>query len=163
LLPVFTLPPLIRASTGWEPNRAIAITRGGMPVVGEPRGHDLFLVGSRYDERVWTLIWFEVLPAGYRFNIGEGARFGNTLFVGWLIFGSFWPVLVVLRRFEIGAKDEHRLRRGLCPHCGYNLKGTLEEPICPECGHEWWRPRQGSMWTSRTWGVAEELKASQLE
>lgn len=32
------------------------------------------------------------------------------------------------------AQRRHRLRRGLCPRCCYDLTG-LAEPRCPECGH----------------------------
>ena len=50
----------------------------------------------------------------------------NTVFyacVLWLLFaGPF-----VLRR-------RRRIRRGLCPKCAYDLRGTPEGVACPECG-----------------------------
>ena len=49
----------------------------------------------------------------------------NTVFYalgGWLLFaGPF-----VVRRWR-------RIRRGLCPKCAYDLRGS-DSPACPECG-----------------------------
>lgn len=46
-----------------------------------------------------------------------------------LIYASIW--LAVFTLFAI-AKQARRKRKGLCPRCAYDLKGTT---ACPECGH----------------------------
>ena len=50
----------------------------------------------------------------------------NTVFYavgGWLLFAAPFA----LRRWR-------RIRRGLCPKCAYDLRGTPDGTACPECG-----------------------------
>jgi hypothetical protein len=46
--------------------------------------------------------------------------YGGTLLLAWLV------VAGILHRWW-------RRRRGRCPHCGYDLRGSRD--LCPECGH----------------------------
>jgi hypothetical protein len=57
---------------------------------------------------------------------------------GWYIRSPFWlpavlfvvPLVPILLR---GLRRRHRLRRGLCEKCGYDLTGNISG-VCPECG-----------------------------
>jgi hypothetical protein len=40
---------------------------------------------------------------------------------------ALWQIPLALRR-------RSRRRRGICPRCGYDLRGTPAAAICPECG-----------------------------
>jgi hypothetical protein len=39
----------------------------------------------------------------------------------------------VLRRSYLIGEQDQRLRRGLCPSCGYDLRGNVSG-VCPDCG-----------------------------
>lgn len=43
-------------------------------------------------------------------------------------------LLAVQTYLVLGWRYQARARRGLCPNCGYDLKGAKSQP-CPECGH----------------------------
>lgn len=38
------------------------------------------------------------------------------------------------RRSQLAIEYEHAMRRGLCPHCSYDVSGLADETPCPECG-----------------------------
>ena len=44
----------------------------------------------------------------------------------------FIPLLLFARRIWIGVRGIRRTQRGLCAHCGYDLRASNER--CPECG-----------------------------
>ena len=44
-----------------------------------------------------------------------------------------WPLSLVLRHVLPGTRRKRRIKRGLCPACGYDLSGCVQ-PGCPECG-----------------------------
>ena len=50
----------------------------------------------------------------------------NTVFYAFLISLMFAALIGVRRR--------RRIRRGLCPKCAYDLRGTRGATACPECG-----------------------------
>ena len=68
-------------------------------------------------------IWF--LGQAYYFWIGQGLL-GGMIFAQWLLFTG--PSIFRWRR------RRRRLRSGLCPACGYDLRGGHTR--CPECGVE---------------------------
>lgn len=65
-------------------------------------------------------------------NLSERNRYGGVRVPHWfvmLLTGP--PALLYLRR--LGAlRRRHRIRRGLCGRCGYDLRATGGR--CPECG-----------------------------
>jgi hypothetical protein len=50
----------------------------------------------------------------------------------WLAMG-LWIAAAALPRLAAAQRRRRRLRRGLCPMCGYDLRATPNR--CPECGH----------------------------
>lgn len=78
-------------------------------------------------------------PAWYHLGIPTGIRdrflatipiqihplgmFANTILYGLLMYGLYATSHRVIHK--------RRARRGLCPHCRYNIRGL---PTCPECG-----------------------------
>jgi hypothetical protein len=63
-----------------------------------------------------------------------------------LIFAAAWFLFLKLARAgfaDLAAR--RRNRRGLCPHCGYDLTG-LESGVCPECGKQ--RPRPAALYSA---------------
>ena len=46
----------------------------------------------------------------------------------------WWLVLFTLPSAMRRAIRRARLRRGLCPHCTYDLRGMAADTQCPECG-----------------------------
>jgi len=136
----------------WPP--AVVRRRLGVRVVGdarlddraqaEVRGQFLGLLESWGHERIAGMI-----------RAGEGnARFPRWAGIGAHVRG--WSVLVVfiaglLASITLGVgvvramwrrwltsvgRRESRLRRGLCPGCGYSRDG-LAGSVCPECGESW--------------------------
>ena len=58
------------------------------------------------------------------------ALLGGVCFLFWvLVFDRF---LLPVRDGMRDAEREHRVRRGLCPSCAYDLRATPGR--CPECG-----------------------------
>jgi len=72
--------------------------------------------------------------AGFRYWAGHdlGDDYHSLVVPAWI----FVPLALVpaasLRRFARGARWRQRLRAGLCPTCGYDLRASKEK--CPECG-----------------------------
>jgi hypothetical protein len=53
----------------------------------------------------------------------------------WLVPAMTLAVLGVLwRREHLKKRRQFRRQSGLCPSCGYDLRGTLASKTCPECG-----------------------------
>ena len=50
----------------------------------------------------------------------------NTVFYAFILWLLFAGPFVLRRR--------RRIRRGLCPKCGYDLRGSKDASACPECG-----------------------------
>jgi hypothetical protein len=59
----------------------------------------------------------------------------------WIIWTPFWlpvvltaapPGFLAMRRFSRRRREQRRLRLGLCPICGYDLRASKDE--CSECG-----------------------------
>src|SRR5262245_40449774 len=67
----------------------------------------------------------------FRAYLGDFVGFTLILpmWVPTLIFLSTTSVCVISRR-----RIDRRARLGLCPRCGYDLRGS--PAACPECGHE---------------------------
>ncbi len=58
---------------------------------------------------------------------------------GWLMFVPFWFLVLAFALMPLSrgllarrAQRRTRLRQGLCPQCGYDLRATADR--CPECG-----------------------------
>ena len=49
-------------------------------------------------------------------------------------FWSWFRYLAAKRRMIPLIERQERRRRGLCEHCGYDLRGTQPGRRCPECG-----------------------------
>jgi hypothetical protein len=104
----------------------------------------------RYVQDGWTggvnsSLWREPLTkttyAGFGLRRVNVAPFGNRPgYVGWVLMFPIWLPLVLcawpIAEWQWGvfrdARRYDRVRRGLCPICGYDLRGTSER--CPECG-----------------------------
>jgi hypothetical protein len=69
----------------------------------------------------------KTLPGVY----GQGSEFWSSMF--WpLLLATILPLLAAVRFLRYGTRRQRRLRAGLCPTCGYDLRATSER--CPECG-----------------------------
>jgi threonine/homoserine/homoserine lactone efflux protein len=55
----------------------------------------------------------------------------NLVWIGGVLAIAFAGYLLLRWPQE---KRERRLRRGLCPKCGYDLRATPKGDRCPECG-----------------------------
>ncbi len=49
-----------------------------------------------------------------------------------LLFALAWSALLFV---PPAIRTHLRIRRGLCPHCAYNLADLQPDSLCPECGH----------------------------
>lgn len=65
----------------------------------------------------WALPLFPIFPA----SIVNSSFYAAIIWIAWMMPGHI--------------KRRMRLRRGLCPQCGYDLRGTAQM-ICSECGYE---------------------------
>jgi hypothetical protein len=97
------------------------------------------------DVERWTLAWYRH-PPGPVFGTPTGwQRIGFDYYVseqaslkGVRIIAPWWALMVLLTTpvaWQMGAAIRRRRRRGqlgLCPHCGYDLRGVAGR--CPECG-----------------------------
>lgn len=63
-----------------------------------------------------------------------GDEFLRIRFPHWLLCAAFGvlPAIQLPRSIVGMMRGRHRARRGLCAHCGYDLRATPER--CPECG-----------------------------
>lgn len=63
-----------------------------------------------------------------------------------IVFGVVTPLAIVMwvSFLALGWRHQSRVGRGLCPKCGYDIKGDGEEPAdrCSECG--WTRSKPAS-------------------
>ena len=95
--------------------------------------------------RVPGVPWEPVEIIEYRHRIADGP----DLFTGLLAapdvsrpIAVFLGIIVPLTLLGfalflvLGWRHQGRLIRGLCPECGYNLRGDRDKPVdtCPECG-----------------------------
>ena len=93
---------------------------------------------DRYDAPPW-IVW---TGFDWQFNRAEGGRANGEYWSNRNIFVCvpYWAPLLLVggggwlvgRRARL---KRYRLRRGLCPACGYDLRATPEQ--CPECGATW--------------------------
>jgi hypothetical protein len=103
-------------SAGWPLHSFTGVTFdqsafAGGPTIGQPRRFWMLEVGGGY----WRFPFRPIWP-GFAINTAFHAA------VLWMLFAAPFA----LRRWR-------RIRRGLCPKCGDDLRGT-ESAICPECG-----------------------------
>jgi hypothetical protein len=131
----------------------LAVNRGvlGVGTIQERSGIGPPVTDYRYDygegftaganSSLWREPPFTYTVAGFglrRCNIAPaGFNLGYSGFVGvvplWLPVLLFaWPVAAWYRNVWREARQLERANQGLCPMCGYDLRGTLER--CPECG-----------------------------
>jgi hypothetical protein len=80
------------------------------------------------DDNLWAALY-----AVYR---------SNVLIYLPLALGVFLIPLLIARRMRGGRAPGAMLRSGLCPHCGYDLRGSPADEedgatVCPECGCAW--------------------------
>jgi len=106
----------------------LSITRAGLPLpsmaggyLAEPRGirtiHCIYPFGCE----------FPLLPIWPGFAI-------NTIFYA----GIVWLLSAIAATIKRG----RRLRRGLCPLCAYDMRGSIQMGTCPECGWSTAEPRR---------------------
>ncbi|MEX2219226.1 MAG: hypothetical protein WD749_10765 [Phycisphaerales bacterium] len=77
----------------------------------------------------------------------SGASRG-LLVTGSVVFAAAAPLLIArkiaFRRGRLRAVLRRCLSEGLCPACGYSLRGVPDQPdgcrVCPECGAAWRLP-----------------------
>lgn len=78
---------------------------------------------------------------GWGFGYARGAvglrvltsRYWAAHAPAWAVVTPLWIPLVI--RLARPLRALRRRRRGLCPACGYDLRGTPGADRCPECGH----------------------------
>ena len=120
------------------------IYRGGLLIVltevpFENRGLSMEFVnaeGDDYDRARDAISAFASTDhAGWGFGYAAGAfpqkwRYLAVQAPAWLVAAPL--VLLSVRRLTIPLRQRARRRRGLCPSCGYDLRGSPGR--CPECG-----------------------------
>jgi hypothetical protein len=89
----------------------------------------------------WTTYWLDRTPAE---QVEAKQRLpGRVRSFGFAINAAFYSALLfVLWSAPASLRSRFRTRRGLCTHCGYDLRGLTGR--CPECGSERSRPRHGN-------------------
>jgi len=113
---------------------------------------DELLPGARRQRRIqlWSMALSFALVVGgtfayFRyFSSWKGFDLVNTsiyLLQALLIFGTPFLVLRQAQRQYAGRVKEVMLRHRRCPHCGYDLRGSVRDAKeltrCPECGCVW--------------------------
>lgn len=107
---------------------------------------------SKVTESLTTVVTIEhgiqidKTPAGFDVGVANDLRLLPTqvIWSGFLLNWIFYAfVLFGLMALPGAVKRTHRLRRGRCPDCGYDLRGAFNAG-CPECG---WRraPNSGML------------------
>lgn len=69
-------------------------------------------------------------------NFYPGAVIANIA-IWVIVLGVLTTFLSMTRRSVITLLNRERRRRGICTHCRYDLRGSLESGRCPECGTSW--------------------------
>ena len=101
--------------------------------------HDLILVYENVEDPMPTVTGLVVDPTRSRRAVQADTRV-YRLFV--VILGIAVPLTII--GFDLwllfGWRHSAQIARGLCPGCGYDLKGDGDRPAqrCPECG---WRSK----------------------
>jgi hypothetical protein len=74
---------------------------------------------------------FSFLGFGFTGHQGPSSRLGAIWFPHWFA-ALVFAILPALRLRSI-LRTRRRIRLGLCPQCGYDLRASPDR--CPECGH----------------------------
>jgi hypothetical protein len=144
----------VSASQGgrWEYRFTGVSVRRGLLGVGsvQERSGTTPAADFRYDLDGWTggvnsSFWRDPVAdatvGGFGVRRVNSKPAGNNLgYVGWVLVMPIWLVILLLC-WPIGAgyvgvwreaRQLSRAKQGLCPMCGYDLRGSNER--CPECG-----------------------------
>jgi hypothetical protein len=162
VLPLLAGLPIVWGTLGWDDQLGVGVSLDGRVVLGEPRFGNLLLIGGDYHDRVRTRFWVSADSSGVSWNTENGPIQARYVSSETLLILSLWPVLLYIPNVYIDTRDKalRRLEKRRCPHCAYDISGTLMHERCPECGEHWGLPRRGHWWSRRTHELARSLSES---
>jgi hypothetical protein len=90
----------------------------------------------------WPLTWWRTLRFDWKAPHVKRSPPQSTV-VNWFVRVPYWfvclPFMLApalwLNRWRIFVRRRRRVAAGLCPQCGYDLRGAIHER-CPECGKD---------------------------
>jgi hypothetical protein len=135
---VIMVPVTFNSAVYFWPAFAVPLAKRQYNVVGMSRGFWIAWTGASLASAVVSL-WSGVFAYGLSESASPryGLEYGIYAVVA-AIPPAVWIVSLVLHLVARRKRDV-RLRRGLCAHCGYDLRATSGR--CPECGLEASEPR----------------------
>lgn len=113
-----------RTGFQWRAREPVALPKRRWPNLPRQSFHDWPALGVSTESRVGQS---EEYPRWYRREFAL-RYWVPAVFLGWAPVALSWPIV----------RRHRRLRRGLCPSCGYDLRASPEK--CPECGKETPKP-----------------------
>ena len=113
--------------------RLLVQLQAGIPPVPNPQ----FAWGAGGTGQRWTCRWWFSYHsdsfADSRAPTG-GIRYTIALVPLWILFGPLLLITVAAWRLDTLARRRAKGGLNLCPKCGYDRTGILQDAKCPECG-----------------------------